>query len=195
MQNTLHCKKTSHYFPSGYNRSKKTRHVRECRRRFENAGRLRVQHPSSNAERLHKFEHNGPNSNLANRLLFGYRSWRNRVHAPGWIQEQGRMTLNLTMLRCPDAVPPQTRTVAGGEFSIGRGAENDWVLPDPERFLGRRHCVLAYRSGGWQIADLSQNGTFLNGEAEAIRHGQPPRELRDRDRFPPRCNETGSPRH
>ena len=70
------------------------------------------------------------------------------------------MTLTLTMLRCPDTVPPQTRTVAGGEFAIGRGAENDWVLPDPERFLARRHCVLAYRSGGWQIADVSTNATF-----------------------------------
>ncbi|HEY3912428.1 MAG TPA: type VI secretion system-associated FHA domain protein TagH [Stellaceae bacterium] len=92
------------------------------------------------------------------------------------------MTLTLTMLRCPDTVPPQTRTVAGGEFSIGRGAANDWVLPDPERFLSGRHCLLAYRSGGWQIADLSTNGTFLNNEAAPIGHGQP-RELRDGDRF------------
>jgi type VI secretion system protein ImpI/type VI secretion system protein len=90
------------------------------------------------------------------------------------------MTLTLSMLRCPDLVPPQTRTVAGGEFSIGRGAENDWVLPDPERSLSRRHCVLAYRSGGWQIADLSVNGTFLN--REPIGHGQP-RDLRDGDRL------------
>jgi len=92
------------------------------------------------------------------------------------------MTLTLNMLRCPDAVAPQTRTVAGGEFSIGRGAGNDWVLPDPERFLSNRHCLLAYRSGGWQIADLSTNGTFLNGEAEAIGRGQP-RDLRDGDRL------------
>jgi len=92
------------------------------------------------------------------------------------------MTLTLNILRCPDAVPPQTRTVAGGEFSIGRGAGNDWVLPDPERFLSNRHCLLAYRSGGWQIADLSTNGTYLNGEAEPIGHGQP-RDLRDGDRL------------
>jgi type VI secretion system protein ImpI/type VI secretion system protein len=41
------------------------------------------------------------------------------------------MTLTLNMLRCPDAVPPQTRTVAVGEFAIGRGPENDWLLGDP----------------------------------------------------------------
>jgi len=90
------------------------------------------------------------------------------------------MTLTLTILRCPDAVPPQTRTLTGGEFAIGRGAENDWVLPDPERSLSRRHCALAYRSGGWQVADLSANGTFLN--REPVGHGQS-RDLRDGDRL------------
>jgi type VI secretion system protein ImpI/type VI secretion system protein len=92
------------------------------------------------------------------------------------------MTLTLNILRCPDAVAPQTRTVTGGEFSIGRGSENDWVLPDPERFLSKRHCLLAYRSGGWQVADISTNGTFLNGETEPIGHGQP-RDLHDGDRL------------
>ena len=92
------------------------------------------------------------------------------------------MTLTLNMLRCPNTVPPETRTVTGGEFSIGRGAENHWALPDPERFLSKRHCLLAYRSGGWQVADLSTNGTFLNGEPEPIGQGQP-RDLRDGDRL------------
>ena len=92
------------------------------------------------------------------------------------------MTLTLTMLRCPDTVPPQTRTVAGGEFSIGRDPENDWVLPDPERYLSKRHCVLAFRAGGWQIADLSTNGTFLNRDSEPIGRSEP-RALRDGDRL------------
>jgi type VI secretion system FHA domain protein len=92
------------------------------------------------------------------------------------------MTLTLTMLRCPDAVPPQTRTVAGGEFSMGRGPDNDWVLPDPERGLSKCHCVIGYRSGSWQIADLSTNGSFLNREGEPIGHGQT-RDLRDGDRL------------
>lgn len=92
------------------------------------------------------------------------------------------MSLTLAMLRCPDSVAPETRTVAGGEFSIGRGPENDWVLPDPERGLSKRHCVFAFRSGGWQIADTSTNGTFLNREAEPIGRGQA-RDLRAGDRL------------
>jgi type VI secretion system FHA domain protein len=92
------------------------------------------------------------------------------------------MPLRLSMLRCPDHIAPETRAVAGGEFSIGRGPENDWVLPDPERGLSKRHCVLAFRGGGWQLADLSTNGTFLNRESEPIGHGQV-RHLRDGDRL------------
>ncbi len=92
------------------------------------------------------------------------------------------MTLTLSMLRCPDDVAPETRTVAGGEFSIGRGAENDWVLPDPERGLSKRHCVLGFRAGSWQVADVSTNGTFVNREGEPIGRGQV-RDLRDGDRL------------
>jgi type VI secretion system protein ImpI/type VI secretion system protein len=92
------------------------------------------------------------------------------------------LTLVLTVLRCPDAVPPETRRVQGGEFTIGRGHDNDWVMPDAERHLSKRHCVLAFRSGGWHIADTSSNGTFLNGEGEPLGPGAT-RPLRDGDRL------------
>jgi len=92
------------------------------------------------------------------------------------------MALTLSVLRCPDQVAPETRQLHGGEFSIGRGPENDWVLADPERHLSKRHCVLAFRSGTWQIADLSTNGTFLNREADPIGPGAP-RTLGDGDRL------------
>ena len=92
------------------------------------------------------------------------------------------MTLVLTTLRCPDSVTPETRKVTGGEFSIGRGPDNDWVLPDPDRYLSKRHCVLAFRSGGWQVADVSSNGTFLNRDENPI-GPDGPRPLRTGDRL------------
>ncbi|HQT63798.1 MAG: hypothetical protein B7Z75_02115 [Acidocella sp. 20-57-95] len=92
------------------------------------------------------------------------------------------MTLTLSVLRCPDAVPPETKRVTGGEFRIGRGPDNDWVMPDPERMLSKRHCVIAFRNGTWAIADTSTNGTFLNREAEALGSGQI-RVLNDGDRI------------
>ncbi|HQT85680.1 MAG: FHA domain-containing protein [Acidiphilium sp. 37-64-53] len=81
------------------------------------------------------------------------------------------MTLILSMLRCPDAAPPETRRLEGGEFRIGRGSDNDWVLADPERVLSKRHCVIAWRGGAWQIADTSTNGTFINRDAAPLGSG------------------------
>jgi type VI secretion system FHA domain protein len=92
------------------------------------------------------------------------------------------MQLTLTVLRCPDTVAPETRSVSGGEFSIGRGPGVDWVLPDPERLLSKRHFAVAFRSGSWQLADTSTNGTFLNREAEPVGAGHI-RSLRDGDRL------------
>ena len=100
------------------------------------------------------------------------------------------MQLTMTVLRCPDAVAPETRNVSGGEFSVGRGPGVDWVLPDPERLLSKRHFAVAFRGGRWQLADTSTNGTFLNREAtdRRRRHARPARwrpaarrRLRNRD--------------
>ena len=92
------------------------------------------------------------------------------------------MQLTMTVLRCPDSVAPETRNVAGGEFSVGRGPGVDWVLPDPERLLSKRHFAVAFRAGGWQLADTSTNGTFLNREGDPIGAGDV-RSLRDGDRL------------
>ena len=91
------------------------------------------------------------------------------------------MQLTMTVLRCPDAVAPETRNVTGGEFSVGRGPGVDWVLPDPERLLSKRHFAVAFRGGSWQLADTSTNGTFLNRENDPIGAGDL-RRLRDGDR-------------
>jgi type VI secretion system protein ImpI len=92
------------------------------------------------------------------------------------------MTLTLSVLRCPDAVPPETKQVSGGEFRIGRGQDNDWIMPDPDRMLSKKHCVIAFRNGGWAIADTSTNGTFLNRDSEPLGAGQV-RNLADGDRI------------
>ncbi|MBR0656290.1 type VI secretion system-associated FHA domain protein, partial [Plastoroseomonas arctica] len=72
------------------------------------------------------------------------------------------MELTLSVLRCPDSVVPEQRRVPGGDYRLGRGAECDWVLADPDRLLSKQHCVLEFRSGGWEVRDTSTNGTFVN---------------------------------
>ena len=50
--------------------------------------------------------------------------------------------------------------VAGG--SIGRAADNDWVLPDPQRYLSGHHARIHFRQGAFYLEDTSSNGVFVN---------------------------------
>jgi type VI secretion system FHA domain protein len=92
------------------------------------------------------------------------------------------MQLSLTVLRCPDQVTPEARSVSGGEYHVGRGPDVDWVLPDPERLLSKKHFAVAFRGGAWQVADTSTNGTYMNAEQDPIGKGTL-RTLRDGDRL------------
>lgn len=61
-----------------------------------------------------------------------------------------------------------TVDMVNGALTIGRGEENDLALPDPDRQLSKRHCVLEERNGDYVIIDISTNGTFLNYGAERL---------------------------
>jgi type VI secretion system protein len=54
------------------------------------------------------------------------------------------------------------------KFTIGRNSENDWVLPDPQRFMSGIHCHIENRNGQWCITDTSTNGVFLNGSDQRM---------------------------
>ena len=51
--------------------------------------------------------------------------------------------------------------VHGG--TIGRSSENEWILPDPERYLSGKHARVDFRAGTYVLVDTSSNGTYING--------------------------------
>lgn len=53
-------------------------------------------------------------------------------------------------------------TMKGKSLTVGRGAENDMVLPDPDKMISKHHCTLEETGGEVVVIDLSSNGTFLN---------------------------------
>lgn len=59
-------------------------------------------------------------------------------------------------------------TMDGPSLTLGRGDENDLVLPDPDRLISKRHCVIEDRGETYVIVDLSTNGTFLNYSKTAL---------------------------
>lgn len=69
---------------------------------------------------------------------------------------------------------------AGG--TIGRSLENDWILPDPDRYISGRHAVIDYKGGAYYLVDLSSNGVYVNEEHEPVGKGNP-RRLYNGDRL------------
>jgi predicted component of type VI protein secretion system len=66
--------------------------------------------------------------------------------------------------------------------TIGRSLQNDWILPDPDRYISGRHATIDYKGGMYYLADTSSNGVYVNGEVEPIGRGNP-RRLFDGDRM------------
>ena len=56
--------------------------------------------------------------------------------------------------------------VSGG--SIGRSGDNDWVLPDPMRYVSAHHARVHFRDGQFYLEDLSTNGVYVNDRQEPV---------------------------
>ncbi len=66
--------------------------------------------------------------------------------------------------------------------TIGRSADNDWSLPDANRYVSAHHARVDYRDGHYHLEDLSTNGVFVNDAPEPIgRRGESAYRLRDGD--------------
>jgi type VI secretion system protein ImpI len=66
--------------------------------------------------------------------------------------------------------------------SIGRLEDNDWMLPDPDRFISGRHAVLHANEDAFYLEDMSTNGTFVNARDRPLSRTGPMR-LQDGDRI------------
>jgi len=61
-------------------------------------------------------------------------------------------------------------SVEGG--TIGRSADNDWVLPDPRRYVSAHHARVRFHEGHFYLEDVSTNGVYVNEDMEPLaRHG------------------------
>ncbi len=90
-----------------------------------------------------------------------------------------KLTLRLTG---PNTQAGQNRVLVQGRLSIGRGAENDWVLADPDRVLSKNHCQIEVSGPGFLLTDLSTNGVFLSGQKLPLGRGNSCA-IEDGDRF------------
>src|SRR5881398_2336341 len=115
--------------------------------------------------------------------IIGPAAVRGRFAAPRVPRPSKRMNYSLvrgTMLKLR-IVSDQGRSLAersSATFSvqggtIGRSADNDWVLPDPLRYVSAHHARVEFRNGRYYLQDLSTNGVFVNDEPEALSRRSP----------------------
>lgn len=52
--------------------------------------------------------------------------------------------------------------------SIGRGENNDFVLPDHEKMVSKLHAFIHYRNEQYHLTDVSTNGVFINEESTPV---------------------------
>ena len=75
------------------------------------------------------------------------------------------MSLSLKITSYQRLTPSQQSVykATSDSFTIGRNSDNDWAIPDPQRFLSGKHCRIHQEGGRYLITDTSTNGVFLNG--------------------------------
>ena len=59
--------------------------------------------------------------------------------------------------------------------TIGRSLNNDWILPDPDKFISGKHATIDCKGGIYYIVDISTNGVYVNDERKPIGKGNPRR--------------------
>jgi type VI secretion system protein len=80
------------------------------------------------------------------------------------------MTLSLKITSYQRLTPSQASTyqAESDSFTIGRNSDNDWAIPDPQRFLSGKHCRIHKEGADYYITDTSTNGVFMNGSEERL---------------------------
>lgn len=92
------------------------------------------------------------------------------------------LTLRVTSFHSQALGADSTRVFGAAGGTVGRALDNDWVLPDPEKFVSSRHAQIVCRGGTYLLRDDSTNGAFVNGSAQPVGNGNE-QQLFDGDRI------------
>ena len=92
------------------------------------------------------------------------------------------LTLRVTSFHSQALGADSTRVFGTQGGSIGRALDNDWVLPDPEKFVSSHHAQIICRGGAYSLKDTSTNGAFVNGSPQPVGNGME-QQLLDGDRI------------
>jgi type VI secretion system protein ImpI len=72
----------------------------------------------------------------------------------------------LTLVQAPHPQAVRQMRLEDGEIVIGRSADADWRIDDPDQFVSRAHCTVTGQGGSFMVTDTSSGGLFVD-EARA----------------------------
>jgi len=80
------------------------------------------------------------------------------------------MALRLTIIsdQAAELGELATKVVDQADARIGRADDNEWVLPDPLRYISAHHARIRFRNGTYIVEDTSTNGLYLNDDPEPL---------------------------
>jgi type VI secretion system protein ImpI len=78
------------------------------------------------------------------------------------------MSLLLTLEHSPTPQAVRQMRLDEGDLVIGRGADADWRIEDPDMFVSRAHCTISGSAGRFTVTDTSSGGLFLDDAREPL---------------------------
>jgi predicted component of type VI protein secretion system len=92
------------------------------------------------------------------------------IESPVFLPRYGPMALRLTIISEQSSALGEaaSKLVDKEGARIGRASDNEWVLPDPNRYISAHHARIFFRNGTYIVEDTSTNGLYLNDELEPV---------------------------
>ncbi|MBA9034717.1 type VI secretion system-associated FHA domain protein TagH (plasmid) [Rhizobium leguminosarum] len=81
------------------------------------------------------------------------------------------MSLILTLEQSPHQQAVRQMRLVEGELVIGRSADADWRIDDPDMYISRAHCTIACVHGRYEVTDTSSGGLFIDGSRVPLGSG------------------------
>ncbi|SMP34735.1 type VI secretion system-associated FHA domain protein TagH [Shimia sagamensis] len=81
------------------------------------------------------------------------------------------MILRFVLENAPHPQLVSEKEFAGGRLVIGRGADADWQIDDPDQFVSRSHAIITEESGRIMVTDASSGGLYVDNAANPVGAG------------------------
>ncbi|WP_412553919.1 type VI secretion system-associated FHA domain protein TagH [Shimia sp. MIT1388] len=81
------------------------------------------------------------------------------------------MTLRFVLENAPHPQLVSEKEFGGGRLVIGRGADADWQIDDPDKFVSRSHAIITEERGRIIVTDASSGGLFIDNAANPVGAG------------------------